>query len=237
MQAKPPGILYLVPNFLDGSNTPAHLPVQVAEVISGIVYYIAESEKSLRAFVKKISPGKSQPELQIFLLNEHTPQSEYGALIRPLLEGADMALISDAGMPCIADPGYQVVRLCHARNIRVVPLAGPSSIILLLVASGFSGQQFTFHGYLPYEKPERQKKIKTMERELMQNYAQLFIETPYRNNQLFKELLDTCDGSLRLCLGISLTSPEERIEMKTIPQWRSINIDLHKKPVVFALGR
>jgi 16S rRNA (cytidine1402-2'-O)-methyltransferase len=231
------GILYLIPNFLDSSNSSKDLSAQVAETLNALDHFIAESEKSLRAFIKKILPEKSQPSIHIELLNEHTEAAGYKLLIKPLLEGKDIGLISDAGMPCIADPGHQVVKLCHQNNIKVVPLAGPSSILLLLVASGFSGQQFTFHGYLPYEKPDRQKKIKQMEKDAQKGYAQLFIETPYRNNQLLKEILEICSPETLLCAGVDLTAPTEQIIMKPISAWKKTSIDLHKRPAIFGIGR
>jgi 16S rRNA (cytidine1402-2'-O)-methyltransferase len=238
MTKTPKGILYLVPNFLDPENSRKDIPEQVVELLSSLNHFIAESEKSLRAFIKKLTPGKSQSDLKIGILNEHTQQKEYAELIKPLLEGNDIGLISDAGMPCIADPGYQVVRLCHQKNIRVVPLSGPSSILLLLVSSGFNGQQFTFHGYLPYEKPERIKKIKQLEKEARNTgYTQLFIETPYRNNQLLKELTENCLPDTLLCIGSELTAPGENIMMMPVAAWRKTETDLNKKPAIFALGR
>ncbi len=238
MQLPTKGTLYLLPNFLDESNGMSHLAPRVAEVAGGITHFIGESEKNVRAFVKKILPEKVQAELQIMLLNEHNADGNTGALMAPLHKGKDIALMSDAGMPCIADPGYQVVRSCHEHGITVVPLAGASSILLTLVGSGFIGQQFTFHGYLPYDKILRQKKIKQMENDAsIKNYTQLFMEAPYRNNQLLKELLDICESKTKLCAGIALTSPKEKIMMQSIAQWKKSIPDLHKIPVMFAIGK
>ena len=238
MQSQTKGILYLLPNFLDETNDIAHLQPRVIDIAGPINYYIGETEKNVRAFVKKTVPGKVQSELKIELLNEHNAEGNIKNLINPLLKGNDVALLSDAGMPCIADPGYQVVRWCHQNSITVAPLAGPSSILLTLVASGFTGQQFTFHGYLPYDKILRQKKIKQMEVDAtVKNYTQLFMEAPYRNNQLLKELLEICDSKTMLCAGIALTSPKEKIITQSIAQWRKSGIDLHKIPVMFAMGK
>ncbi|MCX6188120.1 MAG: SAM-dependent methyltransferase [Bacteroidetes bacterium] len=238
MQLQTKGILYLIPNFLDETNTVAYLQPRVADIVSSVNHFIGETEKNIRAFVKKVSPLKVQAELEIELLNEHNAEGNLRNLIAPLLKGKDIGLLSDAGMPCIADPGHQLVRLCHENGITVVPLAGPSSILLTLVASGFSGQQFTFHGYLPYDKVQRQKRIKQMEVDAsVKNYTQLFMEAPYRNNQLLKELMEIGDSKTQLCAGIALTSPQERILTQSIAQWRKTTLDLHKIAVMFAMGK
>jgi len=238
MQNPAIGILYLIPNFISESNDIGHLAPQVTGILKNLDYFIGESEKSLRALVKKAVPEKAQSELKIAILNEHNASESPEILIDPLLKGYDMGLCSDAGMPCIADPGYQLVRLCHQKNITVVPLAGASSILLTLAGSGFNGQQFTFHGYLPYEKNERHKKIKLMELEAQsKSYTQLFMEAPYRNNQLLKELITLCRPKTFLCAGIALTSPEEKIITQTIAEWKNSGIDLHKKPVMFGIGK
>ncbi len=238
MQLQTNGILFLLPNLLDEGNTVDYLQPRVKEVVRNINNYIGETEKNIRSFVKKILPEKIQGELSIELLNEHNAEGDLKKLIAPLQRGYDIGLLSDAGMPCLADPGYQIVRLCHERGITVVPLAGPSSIVLTLVASGFTGQQFTFHGYLPYDKIVRQKRIKQMEVDAsVKNYTQLFMEAPYRNNQLLKELLEICDSKTVLCAGIALTSSKEKIITQSIAQWKKMAIDLHKIPVVFAIGR
>ncbi len=232
------GILYLLPNFLDDTNTVSHLQARVTAIAGSLDYYTGETEKNIRAYVKKILPLKAQSELKIELLNEHNASGDLKNMIAPLLLGHDMALLSDAGMPCMADPGYQLVRRCHEMKITVVSLAGPSSIVLTLVASGFTGQQFTFHGYLPYDKALRQKKIKQMEVDAtVRNYTQLFMEAPYRNNQLLKELLESCEGRTMLCAGIALTSPREQIITQSIGEWKKMKIDLHKIPVMFAIGK
>jgi 16S rRNA (cytidine1402-2'-O)-methyltransferase len=238
MHPQSTGILYLFPNFLDDSNTVDQLPAQIIELAGPINNYIGETEKKVRSFVKKILPSKAQSDLKIELLNEHNADKDVQDLIKPLLKGEDMALVSDAGMPCIADPGHQVVRLCHAKNIKVVPIAGPSSILLTLVASGFTGQQFTFHGYLPYDKTLRQKKLKQMEIDaIVRNYTQLFMEAPYRNNQLLKELMEICDDRTVLSAGIALTSTGERIITQSISQWKREKINLHKIPVMWSIGK
>ncbi len=238
MEPNKKGILYLLPNFLDDANTLEYLQPRVIKIAEPINHFIGETEKNVRAFIKKILPNKTQAELKIELLNEHNAGDNLKKLIAPLMQGQDIGLLSDAGMPCIADPGYQVVRLCHDNGITVVPLAGPSSILLTLVGSGFIGQQFTFHGYLPYDKIERKKKIKQIEIEAsVRNYTQLFMETPYRNNQLLKELLETCDPRMLLTAGIALTSPKERIITQSIAKWKKATIDLHKIPVMFAIGK
>ena len=238
MHSKKQGTLYLLPNFLHAGNGADVLPAGVSHILQHTVHYIAESEKSLRALVKKLLPDKDQSLLQIVLLNEHTSDKVPSEWLKPLLDGHDMALVSDAGMPCIADPGHQVVRLCHSRNIRVVPVPGPSSILLLLVGSGFSGQQFTFHGYLPYDKNERRLRIQKMELDVQKTgYTQLFMDAPYRNMKLLQELIEYCKPGTLLCAGIDLTSEQEQIVMKPISEWKKQAPDMHKRPVMFAIGR
>ncbi len=238
MHSKKQGTLYLLPNFLHETNTSDMLPARVSGIMQGVTHYIAESEKSLRALVKKILPEKDQSTLQIELLNEHTADRVPKTWLKPLLDGYDMALVSDAGMPCIADPGHQVVRLCHEQHIRVVPVPGPSSILLLLVGSGFSGQQFTFHGYLPYDKAERKNRIQKMEMDVLKTgYTQLFMDAPYRNMKLLQELIEYCKPGTLLCAGIQLTSGDEQIVMKPLTEWKKQSPDMHKIPVMFAMGK
>jgi 16S rRNA (cytidine1402-2'-O)-methyltransferase len=235
---KKKGILYLFPTFLDPSNTLSHIAPRLIDIAIPVDHYIGETEKNVRAFIKKITPSKDQTILKIELLNEHTASGNVKSLLRPLMEGHDVILMSDAGMPCIADPGSEVVRLCHEQQIQVVPLEGASSILMTLIASGFTGQQFTFHGYLPYDKEQRKKKIKQMETDaLSKNYTQVFMEAPYRNKQLLKELTETCDPKTMLCAGIALTSPEEKIITQPISAWKKAMPDLHKIAVMFVMGR
>lgn len=229
-----PGKLFLIPNTL-GDNAPLEvLPISIKRAIENIDHYIVESEKSARHFIKKISSKKSQPGLHISLLNKFTEPEAIPSFLDPCLAGHDVGILSDAGCPGVADPGADVVRIAHEKGIRVIPLVGPSSILLALMASGLNGQNFTFHGYLPIEAEERKHKIKTIEktsRELGQ--SQLFIETPYRNDKLKMELLRTLSKKTLLCIACDITLPTEFIATKTVEDWKNTMLELHKRPAIF----
>jgi len=187
--------------------------------------------------LRYIYPQIDQPSLKIEILNQHTPETLINAFIEPCLNGNDMGLLSEAGCPAVADPGSQLVRLCHENDIRVQPLIGPSSILLTLMASGLGGQNFAFNGYLPHEKSDRKKILKTLERESLQReQTQLFMETPYRNEKLFQELLDQLSLDTFLTLGIEVSLDTEEIKTKTVAQWlASPAPKLHKRPCIFGI--
>jgi 16S rRNA (cytidine1402-2'-O)-methyltransferase len=182
------GKLYLIPTRL-GDNPPLEvLPISIKKIIETIDYYIVENEKTARRFIKRVSPNKSQPSLKLQVLNKYTTEAERNTYLNPCLEGISTGLLSEAGCPAIADPGADIVSLAHQMDIQVVPLVGPSSIILALMASGMNGQSFTFNGYLPIDKSERKSKIKALERLSSEhNQAQIFIETPYRNMKMLED--------------------------------------------------
>lgn len=232
-----PGKLYLIPTRL-GENPPLEvLPLSIKKVIEELTHFIVENEKTARRFIKVISPKKSQGELVIYKLNKFTKPEEIPTFLSPCDEGISIGLLSEAGCPAIADPGASVVKLAHEKNIRVLPLVGPSSILLALMASGMNGQQFTFHGYLPIDKTERKKKIKQLERDSISNSAsQIFIETPYRNNNLFEDLTKILQKQTRLCVAVDITLPTEYIQTKTAAQWQRVSIDLHKRPCIFIIS-
>ena len=196
-----------------------------------------ESEKEARALIKKLQLATPQNDLQIFILNEHTESKTYFELLKSLENEQDAGIISDAGLPCVADPGFQLVALAHQKNINVVPLPGSSSIFMALMASGFSGQNFAFTGYLPIDKVLRVKRIKELERELTsKQQAQIFMETPYRNNHLFDDIIKNCNPNILLCIACNISAEDELIQTKTIKDWAKQKIDLHKKPTIFILG-
>lgn len=231
-----PGKLFLIPSRLGDQPPLEVLPLSIRKKISDIDIYIAENEKVTRAFIKKIVPGKPQGELQFFTLNKFTQDIELPNFLEPCKNGIDVGLVSDAGCPGIADPGSQIVNLAHHENIQVVPLVGPSSILLALMASGMNGQNFAFNGYLPIDKTECKNKLKQLEKKsIVENQSQLFIETPYRNDQLFALLLQTLQPSTKLCIGCELTLASEYIQTKTIHEWKGIHLDLHKKPCIFII--
>ena len=227
------GKLYLVPNKLGESEDNKFL-VSHQNLISKTKYFIFENEKPGRVFIKKITPQKKQSELNISILNKHTKQEEFNDFLNPCLNGNDIALISDAGCPGIADPGSEIVRLAHQSKIKVVPLVGPSSILLALMASGMSGQNFKFNGYLPIEKNERKSKIKNLEKTSIIT-TQIFMETPYRNNKFVSVLLEVLKPETKLCIACDITLTTEYIKTKKVKECKSTKIDINKRPAIFLI--
>ncbi|UCE93117.1 MAG: SAM-dependent methyltransferase [Flavobacteriaceae bacterium] len=228
------GKLYLIPTTL-GDNEPLEvLPISVKKRVENIDFFIVENEKSARRFIKKITPRKSQPALRLSLLDKYTSDFESKTFLDPCFQGINVGLLSEAGVPAIADPGANIVMLAHQKKIEVVPMVGPSSIILAMMGSGLNGQNFAFNGYLPIEKVDRKKKIKELERLSKQNnQTQIFIETPYRNQKLFNEFKAALTPSTFLCVAVDLTLSSEYIKTLTIKEWRNESIDLHKRPCIF----
>ncbi|MCG2461089.1 SAM-dependent methyltransferase [Flavobacteriaceae bacterium F89] len=228
------GRLFLIPTTL-GDNEPLEvLPISIKRVIEQIDYYIVENEKTARRFIKKINSKKSQPGLHMELLNKFTEPEVISTFLDPCLNGLNVGIISEAGCPGIADPGAEVVKIAHEKKIRVVPMVGPSSIVLAMMASGLNGQNFAFNGYLPIDSKERKSAIKKFEkvsRDLGQ--SQLFIETPYRNDKLLEELLKTLSNQTMLCIASDITLPTEYISTKPVVEWRKESVNLHKRPTLF----
>ena len=227
------GKLYLVPNKLGESKT-YNFPIYQSTLINNIKYFIFENEKPGRAFIKNINPKKNQSELNISILNKYSTEKDINSFLNPCLNGNDIALISDAGCPGIADPGSEIVRLAHENEIKVIPLVGPSSILLALMGSGMNGQNFKFNGYLPIEKNERKKKIKILENKSLVT-TQIFMETPYRNNKFFSTLLSTLKPETKLCVACDLTLITEYIKTKEVKIWKSTKVDIHKRPTIFLI--
>ncbi|RRO25134.1 SAM-dependent methyltransferase [Flavobacteriaceae bacterium 14752] len=228
------GQLYLIPTRLGDQPPLEVLPLSIRKKITDINYYIVENEKVARRFIKKIVPSKSQDKLEINLLNKFTQDIEIPEFLKPCEEGKDIGLMTDAGCPGIADPGSKVVSLAHRQNIKVVPLVGPSSIVLALMASGLNGQNFAFNGYLPIDKAECKKRVKQLEKHAeINNQTQIFIETPYRNGQLFETFLKTLKPQTRLCVAVDLTLTSEYIITKSVKEWQTENPDWHKRPAIF----
>jgi len=232
------GKLYLMPTTL-GDNEPLEvLPLSVRKIVNEIDYFIVENEKSARHFIKKITPKKSQPSLIIKLIDKYADALEVKTYLDVCLKGVSVGLLSEAGVPGIADPGAEVVKIAHQKGIKVVPLVGPSSIVLAMMASGMNGQNFSFNGYLPIEATERKKKIKTLERlSLEHNQSQIFIETPYRNDKMFAELIKVLNPSTRLCIASNITLHNEFINTRIIKEWKNNTPNLHKKPTIFIIHR
>jgi 16S rRNA (cytidine1402-2'-O)-methyltransferase len=230
------GKLYLIPTPLGDTEPLEVLPFIVKQVVEDTTYFIVENEKSARRFIKKITPRKSQPSLKLYLLNKYTASEALPGFLEPCLQGESVGVLSEAGCPTVADPGADIVRLAHSKGIRVVPLVGPSSIILALMASGMNGQNFAFNGYLPIEPAERKKTLKALEKKSRESgQTQLFMETPYRNDKLFSELLRTLHGDTALCVAADLTLKSETIRTLKVSQWKGQAPDLHKRPAIFAL--
>ena len=231
------GTLFLIPVTLGDDNISQVLPPDVVKIAQNLENFVVESEKSARHFLSTIKTTKPVRELNLSLLNEHTQDKDVAALLAPLLAGKDVGLMSDAGCPGVADPGAKLVALAHQKGTRVVPLVGPSSILLALMASGLNGQQFAFLGYLPVDKAQRIAKLKEIEkRALIHKETQIFIETPYRNMHMLEAILSTCHANTRLCISSQVSLPDEMIVTKTINGWKQSALpDLHKKPTVFLL--
>ncbi len=232
------GKLYLIPCTL-GDNAPLEvLPLLVKKAVEEIDYFIVEHEKNARSFIKSIVPRKSQPNLHFSLINKFTEETDIPNMLDPCLNGIDMGVISDAGCPGIADPGAAIVEQAHLKGIKVVPLVGPSSILMAMMASGFNGQNFAFNGYLPIDKQERKREIKRLERlSEEQNQSQLFIETPYRNNQILESIINTLHPQTKLCVACDITLSTEYIKTHTAEEWRKIKVDLSKRPTIFIIQK
>ena len=230
------GTLYLIPNTL-GSGTDKYATQQLISTVSKIEHFIVEEIKSARRLLRQMGVSRPLEELDFRMLNEHTRTSEIDTVIEPLLQGLDMGLISEAGLPCVADPGSNVVAMAHEAGVKVVPLVGPSSILMALMASGFNGQQFTFNGYLPRERTDRIRKIKQLEQLAQTGITQIFMDAPYRNNQVLDDLLQTCRMETKLCIASNITCDNERINTRAIMDWSARKPDINKMPVMFLLGK
>ena len=232
------GKLYLIPTTLGDCDPFDVLPQSIQHTLDFIDDYIVENEKTARKFIKSVLPGKVQASLRLSTLNKHTEISEHLNMIKPCLEGKNIGLMSEAGCPGVADPGAVIVKLAHEKGIQVVPLVGPSSILLALMGSGMNGQSFTFNGYLPIEKSEKKSALKYLEK-LSQdkNQSQIFIETPYRNNKLLEDILQTLHPNTHLCVASDITLPTEFIKTLRISDWKKIKIDLHNRPTIFIIHK
>lgn len=230
------GNLYLIPNLLGEVQPLTVLPISVKAAIEKIDYYIAEHEKDARRFIKIVVPHKKQSNLMFSQLNKFTLSEEISNMLDPCFQGFDMGLLSDAGCPGVADPGARIVQLAHNQGITVKPLVGPSSILLGMMGSGLNGQNFAFNGYLPIDKTERKRELKRLEKLSQQmNQSQLFIETPYRNEQLLQSMLETLHPETQICVAADLTLKTQFIKTTTVNEWKKIKVDLHKRPTLFII--
>lgn len=228
--------LYLIPVTIGDEPPEMVLPARVFEVVKKLDYFIVENERTARRFLRKAGVSRAFQEVKFFVLNKHTPAESLSSFTEPLLKGTPVGLLSEAGVPCVADPGNEIVKICHQKDIRIVPLTGPSSILLALMASGFNGQNFAFHGYLPIELPKLKAKLKSFEEAVFkESQTQIFIETPYRNNKLLEIITANCHPEMLLCIAAELTGQNEAVKTKSVKSWKSKLPDLHKKPTVFLL--
>ena len=229
--------LYLIPTQLSDENIQV-IPEYVKKIINTLDEFVVENEKSARQFLKKIGFKKPLNDVQLYLLNEHTASSGISSLLKPLLAGKNLGLLSEAGCPAVADPGAELVNAAHRNNITVVPLVGPSSVILSLMASGLNGQSFSFHGYLPKERTARIKTLKELEKlARSKNQTQIFIEAPYRNQHLLEDILQSCDAETMLCIACEITAPTEFIKTKSVKDWKKKIPDINKKDAIFLIGK
>ncbi|ANW96139.1 SAM-dependent methyltransferase [Wenyingzhuangia fucanilytica] len=230
------GNLYLIPTTL-GDNEPLEvMPISVKSVVENLTHFIVENEKSARRFIKKITPTKSQPSLQLKLIDKYVDPVEVNSYLDVCMEGTSIGLLSEAGVPAVADPGSDVVSLAHKKGIRVIPLVGPSSILMAMMASGMNGQSFAFNGYLPIDKGDRKREIKRLER-LSKDHkqSQIFIETPYRNHKMLDDLKATLSPSTKLCIAADITMPSEYIRTFTVAEWKNQKPEIHKIPAIFII--
>ncbi|MFD2512766.1 SAM-dependent methyltransferase [Pontibacter locisalis] len=237
---KKTGTLYLIPTVLAEDTAEKVISPQVTDTVRHLTYFIVENLRTARRYVKSICPELVIEELTFVQVDKDASPAQVQASLKPLQEqGIDAGIISEAGCPGVADPGAEVVKYAHQKNIKVVPFAGPSAILLSLMASGFNGQQFAFHGYLPIEKRDRLQALRQLEKEMQQrNQTQIFMETPYRNNKLLEDLLSTLHPETKLCIAANITSPEhEFIQTKSVQQWKGKLPDIHKQPAVFLIYR
>ena len=228
--------LYLIPTTLGETALDTILPAQNDQIVISLKYFIVENIRTARRFLKKVNREINIDELTFFELNQHTSPEEISTFLKPMQEGQDMGVISEAGCPAVADPGADVVAIAQQRNYVVKPLVGPSSILLSLMASGFNGQSFTFHGYLPIQQSDRAKMLKKMEVQIYNNnQTQLFIETPYRNMKMLEDILTVCMPDTKLCIAVDITLETEFIKTTTVKEWKSQKPDLNKRPCIFLL--
>ena len=232
-------MLFLIPAYLSEESPIEYFAPSIKEYILKTDYFFVENEKTARKVIKFFAPEKKQSELKLFLLDKYSESSDLKEAQKLMKSGQDFGLLSEAGLPCIADPGNLMVKWSHENNIKVIPINGPSSIILALISSGFNGQEFTFHGYLPIDREQKKKQILFLENQVQKSgYSQIFMETPYRNNQLLEDLIKFLNPNTKLCIAANINHPtEEFIKTLKISDWKNKKPELHKIPAVFVLGK
>ncbi|TGE26289.1 SAM-dependent methyltransferase [Hymenobacter metallicola] len=232
------GTLYLIPTVLADETAPQVLPAQVATQVAALSYFLVENARTARRFIKSVAPAQVIESLRISVIDKDSTEAQIQEALKAVVAGQDAGVMSEAGCPGVADPGAEIARLAHKLGIRVVPLVGPSSLLLALMGSGMNGQSFAFHGYLPIERAQRIAAIKNLEKQaLSQHQTQLFIETPYRNMQMLDDLLTQLQPATRLCIAANLTAADELVRTDTVANWKGKLPQIHKQPAVFLLGR
>lgn len=229
------GRLFLIPVTLGGEDFTGVIPDPVLEITRNLRFFIVEELRSARRYLRLIDKQFPVDESHFSVLNEHTSENELDEFLEPLKEGSDIGLMSEAGLPCIADPGARIVSIAHKKNYRVIPLSGPSSIIMALISSGLNGQNFTFNGYLPVKPAEKTAKIRDLEKRAREGYSQIFMETPYRSQKMFDTIITTCSNETRLCIASDITLPSESIRTMKLSDWKKNVPDLRDRLVVFVM--
>ena len=227
--------IYLLPNTLGQDNFDSIIPKDVVNIIDSLTYFIVENEKTARAYIKHLLPDKNQRELRLDILDKQTDPLDLPGFLDPIKNGCSIGILSEAGVPCVADPGATIVSIAHRKGIEVRPCVGPSSILLALMASGFNGQQFAFRGYLPHDRPIRKRVYQAMQKDIRDGITQIFMETPYRNGKLLEELINTLHPETKLCIAVDITLDSEYIKTQTVAQWSLELPDLHKRPAIFLI--
>lgn len=232
------GKLYLIPTTLGEGDPLDVLPHTVKRTVEILDEYIVENEKTARKFIKSIYPEKVQSTLKLSSLNKHTEVSEHSSMLQSCLEGKNIGLMSEAGCPGVADPGAVIVKLAHEKGIQVIPLVGPSSILLAIMASGMNGQSFAFNGYIPIDKGEKKAALKNLEKLSQEkNQSQIFIETPYRNNKMLEDIIQAVNPSTYICVATDITLPTEFIKTMRASEWKKAQVDLHNRPTIFIIHK
>ena len=232
------GKIYMIPTTLGGEQVNDVIPETVQQLISSLRYFIVEDVKSARRYLRRVDRNFPIDESQFFELNKRTELKDLSRFLKPAVEGSNVGVISEAGCPGVADPGADVVALAHEMGIRVAPLVGPSSILLALMGSGFSGQEFTFHGYLPKDRKDRIRRLKDFEADTRRSgYTHIFMDTPFRNMNVLDDLLNELSDTTMLCIASNLTLPDESVWTMSVLEWREKAYDLSKKPALFLIGK
>jgi len=230
------GSIYLIPNFITSDSDKSYLSTEVEKLIFHINIFIVENIRSARRFIRKIDKEKNIDEILFFEYGKYNNLNFENDILKLILNGKSIGIISESGLPCVADPGAKIIEYAHKFDIEVLPIPGPNSIILALISSGMNGQNFAFNGYLPINKKERKMKIIELEKKAKQeNQTQIFIETPYRNNQVFTAFLENCNLNTKLCIAMNITSKNQFIKTKSIFEWKNLKFNLTKIPCVFLI--